>query len=183
MTSTSYCHAAPLAPWPWVNVDDTVWNFFNCALTNPDLNSEQIQLMNDTGLCLHKNCNCWQEYPQSYYPKWTAEVLEKCNITEAIGRTQFEPCIFHYFDVDVKGHFTSVEKFEAKPGEAESTWKSLLAIEVSWSFFIKREVVDPSPSSVHPRHGQEPSLLKNFLGPCFRCWRPSASSGLYSAKF
>jgi len=94
--------------------------------------------------------------------------MKKCKIADAIGRTQSKPCVSHYVDVDDKGHFINVEKFEAKPEEAESTWKSLLDMKVSLSFFIMREVVDPSPSSTHPCHGQEPSLLRDFLGPCFR---------------
>ena len=129
--------------------------------------------------CLHENCNnCWRDYPQSCYPNWTTTQMKKCKIADAIGRTQSKPCVSHFVDVDDKGHFINVDKFEAKPEEAESTWKSLLDMKVSLSFFIMREVVDPSLSSAHPRHGQEPSLLRDFLGPCFRCWGPGASSGL-----
>ena len=135
-------------------------------------------------LCLHENCdNCWRDYPQSRYPNWTATQMKKCKIADVIGRTQSKPCVSHYVDVDDKGYFINVEKFEAKPEEAEKTWESLLAIEVSLSFFIMREVVDPSSSSAHRRHGQEPSLLKDFLGPCFRWWGPSASFGPHSAEF
>jgi len=87
----------------------------------------------------HKDCdNCWKNYPQSRYPNWTTVQVKKCNIAEAIGRPQSKPCVSHFVDVDDQGHFIDVEKFEARPGKEESTWESLLAIEVSLSFFIKR---------------------------------------------
>ena len=135
-------------------------------------------------LCLYENCdNCWRNYPQSCYPNWTAAQVKKSKIADAIRSTQSKPCISHYVDVDDKGHFINVEKFKAKPEEEESTWRSLLAIKVSLSFFIMWKVVDLLPSSAHPRHRQQPSLLKDFLGPCSRCWGPSASFGPHSAEF
>ena len=135
-------------------------------------------------LCDHENCdNCWRNYPQSCYPNWTAAQVKKSKIADAIRSTQSKPCVSHYVDVDDKGHFINVEKFKAKPEEEESTWRSLLAIKVSLSFFIMWKVVDLLPSSAHPRHRQQPSLLKDFLGPCSRCWGPSASFGPHSAEF
>jgi len=83
-------------------------------------------------LCPHEDCNnCWRSYPQSRYPNWTASQMEKCKITEAIRRTQSNPCVSHHVDVDDRGYFINVEKFEANPGEAETTWKNLLAIGVN----------------------------------------------------
>jgi len=67
-------------------------------------------------LCLHENCdNCWRDYPQLRYPNWTATQMKKCKIADAIGQTQSKACVFHFVNVDDKGYFINVEKFEAKP--------------------------------------------------------------------
>ena len=93
-------------------------------------------------LCLHENCNnCWRNYPQSRYPNWTAEQVKKSKIADAVERTQSKACISHYVDVDDKGHFINVEKFEAKPAEAEKTWKSLLDMKVNLSLLCERSLI------------------------------------------
>ncbi|KAJ3563227.1 hypothetical protein NP233_g9075 [Leucocoprinus birnbaumii] len=125
--SPSYRHAAPCAPWPWVDIDDNI-------------NAEQMKLMDGGGPpipehCSHDNCdNCWRGYPQSRYPNWTRSQVEKCLIAEAIKRPPTGTCISHYVDVDDNGHFKTAKSFVADPRMAEDTWKKLLAIErPSWS--------------------------------------------------
>jgi len=61
--------------------------------------------------------------------------VEKSKIDGAIKQTQLT-CVSYSVDVDDRGYFINAKKFKAKPGEAEDTWKSLLAISVSLSFFI-----------------------------------------------
>ncbi|KAF5350704.1 hypothetical protein D9756_008754 [Leucocoprinus leucothites] len=126
LSSPSYRHAAPSAPWPWVDIDDDV-----------DINEDQKALMDAGGptippICTHEDCdNCWKGYPQSRYPNWTCAQVNKSKISEAIKRPQDEDCLSRYVDVDDKGHFNTAKKLVAKPGMAEDTWKMLLAIHVS----------------------------------------------------
>jgi len=41
--------------------------------------------------------------------------MKKCKIADAIGQTQSKACVSHFVNVDDKGYFINVEKFEAKP--------------------------------------------------------------------
>ncbi|KAF5350703.1 hypothetical protein D9756_008753 [Leucocoprinus leucothites] len=127
MSSPSFRHAAPSAPWPWIDIDDGI-------------TQEQQKLMKNGGptippICTHRDCNnqYWKNYPQSLYPNWTHTQVKKSKIFEAIERQQNKNCVSYYIDVDENGHFKDAEKLVAKPREAEDTWKTLLDIKRSAS--------------------------------------------------
>ncbi|KAF8892904.1 hypothetical protein BD779DRAFT_1765736 [Infundibulicybe gibba] len=86
----SHRHAAPSAPWPWVDLEDEV-------------DSEQLNtpLPPVPPLMLGG-------YPQSRFPNWTPRQVDKSGITDAIQYYRRDtPCIVYYVDVDDRGIFTN----------------------------------------------------------------------------
>ncbi|KAF8338642.1 hypothetical protein F5887DRAFT_889727, partial [Amanita rubescens] len=70
-------HAVPLAPWPWTDT----WESDDVNRTQLDL---QVQPASED--CDHSNCegNCWKRYPQSLFPDWTQEQMERSRIYDGI---------------------------------------------------------------------------------------------------
>ncbi|KAF9045252.1 hypothetical protein BJ165DRAFT_1346493 [Panaeolus papilionaceus] len=116
----SHRHAAPSAPWPWVDLEDEV---------------DKKQL--DTAAppippkCLHgDDCNrCWTGYPQSRFPNWTPRQVRKSKIEEAIrDYNRNEQCILYRVDVDDNGYFSNVAPIEVDDNDAfsETLWTKLV---------------------------------------------------------
>ncbi|KAF9444895.1 hypothetical protein P691DRAFT_735815 [Macrolepiota fuliginosa MF-IS2] len=166
LPSPSFRHAAPSAPWPWVDIDDNI-------------NNDQMNLMNGGAppipeLCDHGAAcnNCWRGYPESRFPNWTRAQVKKSRIADAVARVQETDCICHHVDVDVDGIFRNAEGFIAMPGQAESTWKDILRIErPSWSrtraVFIEN-LSGPMLQMLGTRYNIEPFFFSSSLN-----WIPS----------
>ncbi|EAU84063.2 hypothetical protein CC1G_06925 [Coprinopsis cinerea okayama7 len=112
----SHRHAAPSAPWPWIDIRDTV---------------DQVQLANQESPipehCDHKNkdtCNgCWVHYPQSLFPNWTEYQVKRSKIYDAIHNyPQGRDCKIRYVDVNSEGLFTDAGEFTANDQNNEATW-------------------------------------------------------------
>ncbi|KAF6751710.1 hypothetical protein DFP72DRAFT_1172115 [Ephemerocybe angulata] len=107
----SHRHAAPSAPWPWIDISDVV---------DPIQLASQLPPIPDE--CDHTTCKgCWTEYPQSRFPNWTEDQVRKSKVYEAIH--SYNPnhlCRIHYVDVDETGVFAEAGTHDAK--NIEQTW-------------------------------------------------------------
>lgn len=114
----SHRHAAPSAPWPWIDLQDEV---------------DPVQLDNTAppipNLCDHgTSCDeCWKGYPQSRFPNWTERQVKKARIYDAIHHySRHQDCIIYHVDVDHKGFFTDAGKFTAVNGREVETWDAIV---------------------------------------------------------
>ncbi|KAJ7176479.1 hypothetical protein C8R46DRAFT_889831 [Mycena filopes] len=89
-------HAAPYAPWPFLDLDSEV-----CV--------EAIRVVAKIMLIRGKDRNVVfdnaPQYPQSLYPNWTAIQQEKSGITKLVNRGSKEHCTISHVDVREDGVF------------------------------------------------------------------------------
>ncbi|KAF9530553.1 hypothetical protein CPB83DRAFT_850531 [Crepidotus variabilis] len=111
-------HAAPSAPWPWVDLDDDV---DRQQLDNPDA---PIPPLCDHG----SNCNrCWTGYPQSRFPNWTYRQVVKSKIHRALTEyNTSKDCTCYRVDVDTNGRFTNAGNVVAEHDKDDEFWESLV---------------------------------------------------------
>ncbi|KAJ3563226.1 hypothetical protein NP233_g9074 [Leucocoprinus birnbaumii] len=116
----SHRHAGPSAPWPWVDLADEI--------EDEVLNSELPAIPPP---CNHLACDgkCWKEYPESRFPNWRKNQVEKCKIQGAIEDND-KKCTLYYVDVDADGNFRNAPKKEITKQSAPD----------DWDFFIQDEV-------------------------------------------
>ncbi|KAF9011850.1 hypothetical protein BDQ17DRAFT_1405449 [Cyathus striatus] len=114
----SHRHAAPSAPWPWVDISDEV---------------DQTQL--DTDLppvpkdCDHSTCNgvCWMDYPKSRFPNWTERQVRKSKIWDAVHcYDTAKKCTIYHVDVNDKGIFTNADSLVTVNSCPAETWKKFM---------------------------------------------------------
>lgn len=111
-------HAAPSAPWPWINIHDTV---------------DPVQLASELPpvppLCDHASCGgCWKGYPQSRFPNWTEAQVSRSKIANAIanyGRSA-DPCVIYRADVLANGIFKNVPSVVATDKDLDGTWNTVI---------------------------------------------------------
>ncbi|RDB19710.1 hypothetical protein Hypma_013163 [Hypsizygus marmoreus] len=109
----SHRHAAPSAPWPWIDIHD--------GIDAEQLASEAPPIPRP---CDHKECTCWIGYPQSRFPNWTEAQVERSRIADAIKNyNKNVACVIYHVDVDTQGFFTDAGKIEAPEHDKETTWK------------------------------------------------------------
>ena len=112
----AYRHAAPSAPWPWIDIRDS-----KCRLSSSEacrinqllsLGVDQVQLNTEAPPvpedCDHADCDgeCWKGYPQSRFPNWTPSQVERCKIRDAITKyDRTKQCVIYKLDVDKHGIF------------------------------------------------------------------------------
>ncbi|KAF8809594.1 hypothetical protein BYT27DRAFT_7162598 [Phlegmacium glaucopus] len=115
----SHRHAAPSAPWPWVDLDD-------------DVDSKQLESIAPPipEHCDHSpgRCNrCWTGYPQSRFPNWTERQAIKAKIYDAVHNyPKNKPCTCYRVDVDESGFFTNVKEITAEYGDEDMTWDQMI---------------------------------------------------------
>ncbi|KAF8997735.1 hypothetical protein BDQ17DRAFT_1544282 [Cyathus striatus] len=114
----SHRHGAPSAPWPWMDIDDTV-------------DSEQLKtkLPPVPDYCDHLTCDgdCWKKYPKSRFPNWTDKQVKKSGIEQAINDyDKTKPCVIHHVDVNDEGLFANPGSLETKNHDAGGTWKTVM---------------------------------------------------------
>ncbi|KAG2007277.1 hypothetical protein CC2G_014982 [Coprinopsis cinerea AmutBmut pab1-1] len=113
----SHRHAAPSAPWPWVDIGDEV---------------DQAQLANEAPpippKCDHNDCQCWTGYPQSRFPNWTEAQVKKSKIWDAIHKYRKDlECTIYRCDVDVNGIFRDAGSVHAVERHEDYTWSTVIA--------------------------------------------------------
>ncbi|KAF5343049.1 hypothetical protein D9758_011150 [Tetrapyrgos nigripes] len=109
----SHRHAAPSAPWPWINLHDGKPLCLRVLAPHPHFKAEIDPTILSSGappipdLCNHENCGgCWRGYPQSRFPNWTDSQVRRSGIYKAIHNYRKElTCTILLVDVDNKGLF------------------------------------------------------------------------------
>lgn len=113
----SHRHAAPSAPWPWVDIDDEV---------------DPVQLESPLPPipppCDHKTCGgCWAGYPQSLFPNWTPRQVEKSKIQSAITDYRRDiPCKIYHVDVGEDGFFKDAGVVLADESNKSEIWERII---------------------------------------------------------
>ncbi|KAF9011851.1 hypothetical protein BDQ17DRAFT_1344969 [Cyathus striatus] len=114
-----YRHAAPSAPWPWVDLEDEV-----------DPTQLETEAPPVPEKCNHKSecCNnCWMGYPQSRFPNWTERQVKKSKIYDAIHNYRKElDCKCYQVDVDINGRFTNSDEIEFQEGLEAESWNNIV---------------------------------------------------------
>lgn len=140
----SHRHAAPSAPWPWVDLSDgeldlqpsqTSPRSYNCLIFFTGVDPQQLtsELPPVPELCSHADCGdeCWKNYPKSRFPNWTKRQVKKSKILKAVE--EYNPnqeCKLYYVDVDDRGRFSNVK--DTVIGEKD--------LHQNWRFFVDNEV-------------------------------------------
>ena len=89
----SHRHATPSGPWPWMDLE------------SPETN-HPLQVTP----CGHENCDIcpqWLSYPQSHFPNWTPDQVDRCNIAPAVAKRQHNCKIYHVDVGNEEGKFVS----------------------------------------------------------------------------
>lgn len=114
----SHRHAAPSAPWPWVDISD--------AVDADQLDTKEKPIPDK---CEHEgsNCSCWRNYPSSRFPNWTPEQVRKAGITAAIdGDDHTGICTIYRCDVDTDGLFKDPGSRTTEGQTEDDMWKEML---------------------------------------------------------
>ncbi|KAF7368937.1 hypothetical protein MVEN_00219900 [Mycena venus] len=104
----SHRHAAPYAPWPFLDLDSKI---------DPDLLANPRR--QPTAEQQH-----WSKYPQSLYPNWTPAQQMKSGITKIVERVR-EDCTIHAVHVHETGIFSRQEDVVVTEDNREEYWKKL----------------------------------------------------------
>ncbi|KAF8639226.1 hypothetical protein AX17_001711 [Amanita inopinata Kibby_2008] len=110
-----YRHAAPSAPWPWIDIGDGV--------DKELLKKEAPPVPAD---CDHKSCDgdCWGLYPQSRFPNWTENQVRKSKIFDAIwDYDSKKKCKIYQLDVDKCGLFHGREALSMNDDDLDLQWE------------------------------------------------------------
>jgi hypothetical protein len=142
----SHRHAAPSAPWPWVDIrDDGESNKFTVSSFSPqnlrrEVDRKQLESSKPSvpSPCDHQACNnCWKEYPQSLFPNWTPRQVKKSKINIAINDYQRDvACVIHHVDVDDNGYFRDVSKLFATESTIKEDWDRIVESRVSTHLIV-----------------------------------------------
>ncbi|KIK67894.1 hypothetical protein GYMLUDRAFT_256709 [Collybiopsis luxurians FD-317 M1] len=101
---------------PWIDIHD-------------DVDPEQLNtpLPPIPPLCDHNNCGgCWRGYPQSRFPNWTPDQVERAGISEVIRNyDRHATCTIYYANVDTGGFFTNDDKEVIGEGNKDEFWKRI----------------------------------------------------------
>ncbi|CAA7269923.1 unnamed protein product [Cyclocybe aegerita] len=160
----SHRHAAPSAPWPWVDLEDEV-----------DKKQLESSLPPIPEPCDHTTCGgCWPGYPQSLFPNWTEEQVRKSKIRKAIYENQ-RTCVIRLVDVDNNGLFTvpsGLEEITSTEKNKAETWDSILKARSPEDVRVRAMFVEnmsgPVLQMLGTRYNIEPFFFSSSLN-----WIPS----------
>ncbi|KAF5384255.1 hypothetical protein D9615_003333 [Tricholomella constricta] len=66
-------------------------------------------------------------YPQSRFPNWTEEQVQRSKIADAIAiYNKADPCIIHHVDVNTDGLFTHALQVVANDSDKKQTWNTII---------------------------------------------------------
>jgi len=140
----SHRHAAPSAPWPWVDIEDGACSTERCSTTTlmilpAEVDPDQLEcpLQPIPPPCDHKTCGgCWADYPQSLFPNWTPRQVEKSKIQSAITDYRRDiPCKIHHVDVGEDGFFKDAGVVLADESNKSNMWERIIHSTVRLLFF------------------------------------------------
>ena len=140
-------HAAPYAPWPWIDQVDGL--FFGLSVSRPSITNDEFAAVDPRQLesmappipCDHSpdKCNsCWRGYPQSHFPNWSRRQVEKAKIYKVIHNYSIssKPCTCYRVDMNDRGFFTNTNQITSAYGDEDNFWQRLIHEEVSCSLMI-----------------------------------------------
>ena len=145
----SHRHAAPSAPWPWIDLEDGLCVFFK-KKKEQVFPSSWLYLQNFTAVdaicvappipepCDHTpgKCNrCWTGYPQSRFPNWTERQVRKAKIYDILhDYSRIKSCTCYRVDVNDCGLFTYPKEMIAvhHDGDEDKAWDDLVHEQVSF---------------------------------------------------
>lgn len=157
----SHRHAAPSAPWPWVDIQDdgecpkkiAVLSFLSPTLRHA-VDHKQLETSEPSvpSPCDHQGCdNCWKDYPQSLFPNWTPAQIKKSKIGIAIQDYPRDvPCVIHHVDVDDNGHFRDSNKHVTTESTIKESWDRTVRARVSTTMSLDPFVLKPPPDTKKP---------------------------------
>ncbi|KAF8523160.1 hypothetical protein BU17DRAFT_20807, partial [Hysterangium stoloniferum] len=139
-TLANHRHAAPSAPWPWIDI------------------TKEIQLSDTPAKhqCLHKlgECtDCWKKYPQSHFPNWTRAQVDSSGLNGLLVHSHTKHYL-HYVDVANDGAFSQPRT----PSVAEDDvdfWKIMQAGRRAANTRVRAIFVDDPSLSVLKMIGQK----------------------------
>ena len=140
----SHRHAAPSAPWPWVDIEDGACSTERRStitliilLTEVDPVQLECPLPPIPPPCDHKTCGgCWTGYPQSLFPNWTPRQVEKCKMRSAIDDYRRDiPCKIYHVDVGEDGFFKDAGVEVAGESNKSEIWQRIIHSTVRLFFF------------------------------------------------
>ena len=140
----SHRHAAPSAPWPWVDIEDGAYSIERCStitliilLAEVDPVQLECPLPPIPPPCDHKTCGgCWTGYPQSLFPNWTPRQVEKCKMRSAIDDYRRDiPCKIYHVDVGEDGFFKDAGVEIAGESNKSEIWQRIIHSTVRLFFF------------------------------------------------
>jgi hypothetical protein len=142
----SHRHAAPSAPWPWVDIQDDggypktllcILLSSHCLRQEVDRKQLETSEIPVPTPCEHQDCNCWKGYPKSLFPNWTSAQVKKSKISIAINDYRRDvACIIYHVDVDDSGRFRDAGKFVAAESTIKQSWDKIVESRVSAIYFI-----------------------------------------------
>ncbi|KJA17687.1 hypothetical protein HYPSUDRAFT_46166 [Hypholoma sublateritium FD-334 SS-4] len=116
----SHRHAAPSAPWPFVDIDDDV---DPNRMEDPD-----SHLVLTAVACDHKQTPgqevCWCKYPQALYPNWTPRQQKKAKLSSILDKRVALSAV-HCLDVYQDGSFVNAGKSDVNQRTVDSFWRTL----------------------------------------------------------
>ena len=139
----SHRHAAPSAPWPWVDIGDGLFFWLHLYRSSSllikftDVDRRQLECAEPPipKQCDHRpeTCNrCWKGYPQSLFPNWTQWQVKKAKIYDIIHNySKIRPCVFYRVDVTDRGLFTRTRGMKAVYGVEDIIWDNMIHEQVS----------------------------------------------------
>ncbi|KAF8809597.1 hypothetical protein BYT27DRAFT_7187347 [Phlegmacium glaucopus] len=159
----SHRHAAPSAPWPWIDTQDEV--------NRVQLESSELPV---PSLCDHQTCNdCWKGYPQSLFPNWTPAQVKKSKISIAIKHyRRNDPCIIHHVDVDENGYFRDADRYFTTEATIKEAWTRIVGTRVPDNIRVRAFFVEnlsgPILQMLGTKYKIEPFFFSSSLN-----WIPS----------
>ena len=176
----SHRHAAPSAPWPWVDIEDGAYSTERCStitliilLAEVDPVQLECPLPPIPPPCDHKTCGgCWTGYPQSLFPNWTPRQVEKCKMRSAIDDYRRDiPCKIYHVDVGEDGFFKDAGVEVAGESNKSEIWQRIIHSTVRIFFFVTAFILVGLALITPPQYQDQDDLriralfIENMSGP------------------
>jgi len=149
----SYRHAAPSAPWPWLDISDgrysptplPVVHRLKTTAVDPVEHDQELQQVPE---CDHVDCGntCWKRYPISCFPNWTELQVKKSKILNAVEC--YDPhrsCTLLYVDVNDQGKFRRAGKTVITENEVDQSWQVVKADGVCSNYYLSENLTIECP--------------------------------------
>ena len=176
----SHRHAAPSAPWPWVDIEDGACSTERRStitliilLTEVDPVQLECPLPPIPPPCDHKTCGgCWTGYPQSLFPNWTPRQVEKCKMRSAIDDYRRDiPCKIYHVDVGEDGFFKDAGVEIAGESNKSEIWQRIIHSTVRLFIFVTAFILVGLALITLPQYQDQDDLriralfIENMSGP------------------